>query len=314
MTVQTSASGRVRQSAFAIIFASLLLGFTDNLVMYLSDDIGLWQFHVLRGLTVLAMLFIQAAIMRVSLLPKNWVPVLFRCFCLTMAILMFFAALPVTGAAVAGAGMFTAPIFVLLFSMLLFSESIGIYRTIAVLVGSIGVILILDITNSHFSVFALIPVLAGAYYAINNIATRRICADETPQSLLFSYTMMITLFSAGMATLMDFVVLPDDLSEGALYLVRGWEPVSNYNAMIILINGVGAFAALLALTWGYQQAETSYVAIYEYSYLIFAGFFGWVFWQDALSLQSIGGIILIVFAGSLIMMRTGKNSEIHNSE
>ena len=77
--------------------------------------------------------------------------------------------------------------------------------------------------------------------------------------------------------------------------------------MILLINGIGAYVALLFLVWGYQQAETSYVTIYEYSYLIFAGFFGWLFWQDSLGLQSIFGIILIVFAGTLITVRTGRS-------
>ena len=309
MTLQTTSSGHVRQAALAVVFASLLLGFTDNLVVMLSDGMGLFQFHVLRGLTILALLIMQAAIMRVRLLPKNWGAVLFRGFCQTMAILMFFGALPITGAAVAGAGLFTAPIFVLIFSVLLFGESIGIYRVLAVLVGSIGVIMVLNLTGGAITIFAIMPVLAGAYYATNNIATRRICAEETPQALLFIYTVMITSLSAVMATYLGSVDLPANLSSDILYLVRGWEPVSWYDLAIVGINGVGAFAALLAMTWGYQQAETSYVSIYEYSYLIFAGFFGWLMWNDLLSLTSMAGIGLIIFAGAIITLRTAKGSE-----
>ena len=43
MTLQTTSSGRVRQAALAVIFASLMLGFTDNLVVILSDSMGLFQ-------------------------------------------------------------------------------------------------------------------------------------------------------------------------------------------------------------------------------------------------------------------------------
>ena len=307
MSEQSSSSGRVGPAALAVIFASLLLGFTDNLVILLADDIGLWQFHVIRGLVVLVFLCGHAAIMRIRLLPRDWPAVLFRGFSLTVAIIMFFAGLPLTGAAVAGAGMFTAPIFVLLFSVLLFSQSIGLYRIVAVFIGSIGVVLVLNITSSNFSLFALIPVLAGAFYAVTNIATRRICADETPQALMLVYTVMITGAGAAMATIMDSVVLPSNLPDEVYYIVRGWEPISLYNSIILLINGIGAYVALLFLVWGYQQAETSYVTIYEYSYLIFAGFFGWLFWQDSLGLQSIFGIILIVFAGTLITVRTGRS-------
>ena len=309
MSVQTNSSQNVRQAAIAIVFSSFILGFTDNLVILLADDMGLWQFHVLRGLTVLILLFLQAIIMRARLLPKNWGAVLFRGFCQTIAILLFFGALPITGAAVAGAGMFTAPIFVLIFSVLLFGESIGLYRVLAVLVGSIGAVMVLNLTSGSVSLFAIMPILAGAYYATNNIATRRICADETPQSLLFIYTVMITSFSAIMATFLGSLELPADVSEDVLYLVRGWEPVSWYNLGFVGINGIGAFAALLAMTWGYQQAETSYVAIYEYSYLIFAGFFGWLLWRDMLSFTSVAGIILIIFAGAIITLRTGKGTE-----
>lgn len=309
MSVQTNSSQNVRQAAIAIVFSSFILGFTDNLVILLADDMGLWQFHVLRGLTVLILLFLQAIIMRARLLPKNWGAVLFRGFCQTIAILLFFGALPITGAAVAGAGMFTAPIFVLIFSVLLFGESIGLYRVLAVFVGSIGAVMVLNLTSGAVSLFAIMPILAGAYYATNNIATRRICADETPQSLLFIYTVMITSFSAIMATYLGSLELPADVSEDVLYLVRGWEPVSWYNLGFVGINGIGAFAALLAMTWGYQQAETSYVAIYEYSYLIFAGFFGWLLWRDMLSFTSVAGIILIIFAGAIITLRTGKGAE-----
>jgi len=309
MSVQTNSSQNVRQAAIAIVFSSFVLGFTDNLVILLADDMGLWQFHVLRGLTVLILLFLQAIIMRARLLPKNWGAVLFRGFCQTIAILLFFGALPITGAAVAGAGMFTAPIFVLIFSVLLFGESIGLYRVLAVLVGSIGAVMVLNLTSGAVSLFAIMPILAGAYYATNNIATRPICADETPQSLLFIYTVMITSFSAIMATYLGSLELPADVSEDVLYLVRGWEPVSWYNLGFVGINGIGAFAALLAMTWGYQQAETSYVAIYEYSYLIFAGFFGWLLWRDMLSFTSFAGIILIIFAGAIITLRTGKGTE-----
>ena len=177
---------------------------------------------------------------------------------------------------------------------------------LAVLVGSIGVVMVLNLTGGAITIFAIMPILAGAYYATNNIATRRICAEETPQALLLVYTVMITSLSAIMATYLGSVELPADVSSDILYLVRGWEPVSWYDLTIVGINGIGAFAALLAMTWGYQQAETSYVSIYEYSYLIFAGFFGWLMWNDLLSLTSMAGIGLIIFAGAIITLRTAK--------
>ena len=67
----------------------------------------------------------------------------------------------------AGSGLFTSPIFVLLFSYLLFKERIGWRRALAVLMGTIGVLLILKPGQEGFSGFHLLPILSGASYALD---------------------------------------------------------------------------------------------------------------------------------------------------
>ena len=64
----------------------------------------------------------------------------------------------------------------------------------------------------------------------------------------------------------------------------------------------GACMALSMMTRAYQIAQTSYAAIYEYAYLISVGFFSWTFWGVVPSILSIAGIILIIFAGVLIVL------------
>ncbi|MEL0207008.1 MAG: EamA family transporter, partial [Alphaproteobacteria bacterium] len=59
--------------------------------------------------------------------------------------------------------------------------------------------------------------------------------------------------------------------------------------------------ALSMMTRAYQIAQTSYAAIYEYAYLISVGFFSWAFWGVVPGALSIAGIILIIFAGALIV-------------
>ena len=56
------------------------------------------------------------------------------------------------------------------------------------------------------------------------------------------------------------------------------------------------------MTRAYQIAQTSYAAIYEYAYLISVGFFRWAFWGVVPGILSMAGIVLIIFAGVMIVL------------
>ena len=66
--------------------------------------------------------------------------------------------------------------------------------------------------------------------------------------------------------------------EQAAFLLRGlvWPDASTYGwiAVMSLLSVLGIFM----ITKAYQMAETSYMSIFEYSYLISAGLFGWLLW------------------------------------
>ena len=67
----------------------------------------------------------------------------------------------------------------------------------------------------------------------------------------------------------------------------------------------GATVIVLAfLTMAYQQVDASFLAVYEYGFLIFAAFWGWVLWSTVLGLSEITGIILIMVAGIIIIVRS----------
>ena len=58
------------------------------------------------------------------------------------------------------------------------------------------------------------------------------------------------------------------------------------------------------LTRAYQVGEASYIAVFEYSFLIFASFWAWVIWGDVLDTQAVLGIALIIASGAVIALRT----------
>jgi drug/metabolite transporter (DMT)-like permease len=50
-------------------------------------------------------------------------------------------------------------------------------------------------------------------------------------------------------------------------------------------------------------AEASYVSVFEYAFLLSAGFWGYMLFGEMLDLTAIVGVIFIVLSGTIILFR-----------
>ena len=294
---QLPASSR---GALLLVTGISVFGFTDNLTLGVSDTVGVGQFHFSRSIIAVVFVFLLSRLFRLSVVPKNLKAVAVRTIFIVLSMLLYFSVLPMMPIAEAGAGLFTSPVFVLLFSIVIFRERVGWRRILAVAVGSAGVLLVLKPGAEGFSVYHLLPVLAGASYAIGSICTWRYCRDESPLALLMCfliaiggagwiYTSLLTAFPAGQAQLAE-----------APFLFRGWQDVDARYWVWMVFIALGASVALSMMTRAYQLTQTSYATIYEYAYLLSAGLFSWIFWGIIPGLMSFFGIALIITAAVVI--------------
>lgn len=70
--------------------------------------------------------------------------------------------------------------------------------------------------------------------------------------------------------------------------------------MWMIIQAFLSLVAIVMLTRGYQVAETSYMAVFEYSLLIFAAFWTYLLFGEALAITSMIGFVFIAGAGIII--------------
>ena len=297
------------RSAILLVAGISIFGFSDNLTMLVSDDVGVGQFHFSRSLFAVSMVAILGKFLGLSVIPRLWKPVLVRTLFMVIAIFLYFSVMPMMAIAEAGAGLFTSPIFVLIFSAILFRERIGWRRILAVVMGSCGVLLILRPGSDGFSLYHLIPVLSGASYAFGSIITFRYLSDESPLAILMSFIVAIGLCGGAFATGLTVVPASQELIAQAPFLFRGWQMVDVWFWIWMAVIAIGACVALSMMTRAYQIAQTSYAAIYEYAYLISVGFFGWAFWGVVPDILSTAGIVLIIFAGVLIVLARHGNEQ-----
>lgn len=290
------------QGAILLVVGISIFGFSDNLTMLVSDDVGVGQFHFSRSLFAVFMVALLGKLLGLSIIPKLWKPVLVRTFFMVVAIFLYFSVLPMIPIAEAGAGLFTSPIFVLLFSVIFLKERIGWRRISAVVTGSCGVLLVLRPGGEGFSLYHLLPVLSGASYALGSIITFRYLSDESPLAILMSFIVAIGLCGGIFATGLTVFPVSEELITQAPFLYKGWQAVDSQFWIWMGVIAAGACSALSMMTRAYQIAQTSYAAIYEYAYLISVGIFSWAFWGVIPGMLSIAGIGLIIFAGILIVL------------
>lgn len=290
-------------AALLILGFAMVIGFTDNFVRVIARDGGLWQFHFTRTVMAFALLGLAAMPLGLRLRPRRWGPVVFRSLLHGAAMMVYFGCLAFLPVAVVAAGLFTAPIFTLLISRYAFGTPIGPFRVFAVLVGFFGVTLVLDIgQGASIGPATLLPVGAGALYALGNIATRRWCEGESAATLLLGFFAALGLFGVtGMGAL---ALWQPDVPAGAEgFILRGIVWPTWPFLFWTLVQAAGSLVGVAMAIRAYQIAEASRVAIFEYVILPASAFWTYLLWGDVLSAKAMLGIVLIFAAGLIIALR-----------
>lgn len=289
-------------AGFILIYA-MVIGFTDNYVRVIAAEAGLWQFHLTRSIMALALLGLLAIPLRLRLRPVNRRAVLARSAIHGAAMLIYFGALAFLPVAQVAAGLFTAPIFVLLISRFAYGHHIGPIRILAVGVGFLGVVLVLGPSAAgEASLAALLPVLAGLLYALGNIATREWCPEESAETLLGGF--FAALGVLGALGLLVLTLAPMAVSEGAAgFLQRGFVWPSGGFWFWTFVQAAGSLLGVGMMIRAYQVAAASRVSVFEYIILPASAFWGWLLWGEYLMPMAVLGMALIASAGGMIALR-----------
>ncbi|MFN4170338.1 MAG: DMT family transporter [Pseudorhodobacter sp.] len=300
----TAAPDRTLTAAVAILIYALLIGFTDNFVRIIAMEAGLWQFHAVRAVMALVLLKLAALAVGLDLRPVRVGPVVARSVIHASAMLIYFGCLAFLPVAQVAAGLFTAPIFVLLFSKFIYGQRIGPVRIVAVACGFAGVLMLLGTEALEGATLAaVLPVFAGALYAFGNIATREWCGGERAETLLAGFFVALGVMGlAGMAVL--GLIAPDVPAGAAGFVVRGavWPPAEFY--LWTFVQAAGSLLGVGLMIKAYLIASASRVSIFEYVILPASALWGWVIWSEVLTVQAWIGMAMIAGAGAMIALRS----------
>ncbi|MBD3670421.1 MAG: DMT family transporter [Gammaproteobacteria bacterium] len=173
----------------------------------------------------------------------------------------------------------TSPIFIPLIAWLWLGEKNSMIALLAVPIGFVGVGLILD-PAGETGWITLVGVLGGLLAAAAKVTVRRLARTESTASTVFYFAVF--------GTLVSFIPMS---------LVWTMPALHEWYYLV----GIGLFASIgqLFLTRGYAIAPVAKVGPFTYFSVVFAAFYGYVFWGETLDLYFVLGAALIIIAGVL---------------
>lgn len=295
-----------RQTGIAVacsLSAMALFGLIDNFIRLAADTGSLWQFHLIRSMVALTLLWVVARVLGIGLRVLHPRRVAVRTFFAAFAMVIYFGCLGVLPIAQAVAGLFTAPIFVVIFSIVIWREKIGPRRLLAVAIGFAGIVLVLRPDLHGPGPATVLPIAAGAFHALGNLTTRRWCADENTFSLLAAFFVAMMLMGAvGVVALGITVHAPPEGPEG--YVFRSLVPFEGNFMWVTLLQGFGSLIGVGLMLKSYQLGDPGMISVVENALLVFATLWAIVLWAEVPGPTAMVGLGLIVIAGLIVSARS----------
>ncbi len=182
---------------------------------------------------------------------------------------------------------FAMPMLVTLMAIPLLGERVGLHRGMAVVVGLIGVVIVVRPGSASFGLGHVAALAAATIGAMNSVIVRKTGKAER-SAVIMLYPMIASFMVSGLA--LPFVYQPMPLSHLGLLA-----------AMAVL-----GLAASLLVIMAYRRAPAVIVAPMQYSQIIWASIFGWVFFNESHDLITMLGTGIIIASGIYIVLREDK--------
>jgi drug/metabolite transporter (DMT)-like permease len=201
--------------------------------------------------------------------------------CSQTFLLIAFSLMPLAGAVAIN---FSAPLFMVLISIVVLKERVVPSRAIALIVGFLGVLIVTSPGAETFQVGAVFALLNAILYASVTVAVRGMTRTESTETLT---TYQLVLLTTIFALALPFDAAMPNASDAALMLFNG------------LTNAAGQYWWTKSL----YLAPTSAIAPFQYLSLVWALVIGFIVWGDAPTAALLAGSAVVVGSGLFLLWR-----------
>jgi len=276
-----------RRGIIAMVLAMMLFVSNDTLMKLAREAYPAGQAIALRAIFavmvgfIMVLAFREGGKLRLAFRPL----VLLRSLLDASVALCFIWALgKLPLANVTAIGM-ASPLLIVVFAVLLGIERVGWRRTIALIIGFIGVLIVVRPTAEGFNTAALVTFLSAVLVGVRDLLSRRI-GNSVPSTVVsLAGTVMVGSFAVGLGSL------------------EQWEPVWRRETIYLAVAAVLVSSASFFVINAFRSADIGAISGLRYSVVIFAVLMGYLVWGDIPDAIAFAGMALIVGSGVYTMHR-----------
>ena len=288
MTKQNERLGILLMIITTIVFAS-----QDGLSKYLATEYNVYMVVMMRYWFFAAFVISMSSrrtggIKRVA---KTKSPILqiFRSVILVAEMCITILAFTLLGLAETHAIFASYPLIIAMLSGPILGEYVGWRRWLAISVGFIGILIILNPGNGIFSPYALVPLAGAILFALYGLLTRYVGQYDNSST---------SFFWTGVVGSIAMTVVG----------LNFWDPVSKSDWSIMLLLSASGVVGHYLLIKCYEVAEASAVQPFAYLQLIWASMIGIIIFGEQITTNVLIGACIIVGAGLFTLWRERKVS------
>ncbi|WP_347455515.1 DMT family transporter [Acinetobacter thermotolerans] len=172
---------------------------------------------------------------------------------------------------------YSSPIFIPFIAWLFLKEKITKLMLLAAGIGFIGVLCVTKPDAGLFNIMSVIGLSASFLAAMAFVTVRALTNTEPPERIVFYFCFIGTLVS----------VIP---------MFWHWRPYNMNELMYLVAAGVLANISQIFMSNAYKLAPAGQIGPVNYVAIIFAGFWGYLFWKEIPDMFSLIGLALIFSA------------------
>ena len=226
---------------------------------------------------------------QISLRPKNPLFVFLRAILMVGSLCSAFFAFSMLPMVQAYVLLFTTPVLILLLSIPVLGEKVHWFRGLSIFIGMTGVLIVLRPSPDSLQIGHLFGILAACCGAGAAVISRKIGGLENAATLILSPLLLNIMVTGSM-----------------LYFVYKPMPLLDLSLMFLL-GVLGLIGQLLILT-GFRCAPAAVIAPMQYSQLIWAIVFGYLFFNEPVDNIALFGAGVTNLSGVLMVWRESRVS------
>ena len=278
-----------KKGIITLIIATFFLALMDGMSRYMAElydvlNINMFRFWIIGSFVILVSLR-GRGVLKSILNTKQPIAQISRGLLFISSLLMAIYSYTQVGLIVTHALMAVFPLLTVLLSGLFLEEKITRIKIVAVGVGFVGVIIIINPINLEFSLVSVLPLISAVAFAVYAVLTRKVASTDNTETSFF----WVSLVSAMAITIPSPLFYKPIMFSDLYFLI-----------LLCMFSLVGHFLFANA----YRHAEASVLQPFSYFHLFFASIVGIIFFQDPLTISTVAGGGLIVSGGILISRKS----------